>query len=144
MHVDSNTGDWLHLQHTSLHNLSAVMHHIYAVWLAAGLRWHGGCKVIPVLCWEKTEASRSCWGQICHVALESSSTFNLAQAYNTEVRYLKKQYCCQLQCSRPSPTLQALCNRSLRSQSHTDFGMQPAASDSYPSMLYIINTASSL
>lgn len=30
MHMDSDTEDCLHLQHTSLHNLSAVMHHIYA------------------------------------------------------------------------------------------------------------------
>lgn len=36
-----------------------------------------GCPVIQIPCYEKAEASRASWGQICHVALDSSCRLTL-------------------------------------------------------------------
>lgn len=78
-----------------------------------------GCPVIQIPCYEKAEANLSSWGQICHVALDSSCRLSSAQSYNAKWDTQGTPCCCKSQCV---PVL----HRSLGSQLHTDLRMQLA------------------
>lgn len=65
-----------------------------------------GCPVIQIPCYEKAEASRASWGQICHVALDSSCRLSSAQNLQCKVRHSRRPLLLQIPaCSSPSPVL---------------------------------------